>query len=548
MIRLLSITLLVLLFCMDFPAPSSGDAPGSPRFLRNADGVITDSGTGLQWLEGPDSPSSWENARDWVTGLGQGWRLPTLLELQGIYLPDSTRRGIYGDPLCLDPVFLRDGGYSLWSVERFPGTAWLFDFSRGYGHWLDCYFPGRFDRAVAVRDGDPGMDFRGSDGADSEDVVAGTILRDYYQEHPAPPFHSTTLQEFAPVQMTADGLPVDAPWRLETMPSRWTWRVPFAGKPGHPAGHEGIDFVHNDPAIPHVPVVAAAAGTIAYVRTGCPQSSMFKHNTSLREAGAGWGNHLVLYHGRGIYTRYAHLAPGSVHGRVGDRVEAGERIGEMGNSGRSETRHLHFELGYHDRYFQAAKAAQSFSSVVNPQGYLPTVRSMPVQADVAVVPATGFEGALPGILADEAMLFGVFDDQSVLKAGFILKRTMSAEGSGWRGYFLDPQTAELIRSEGDLHKALWHGGELPDLVFVGDVLSVFRDGDGDLEFLLQDPTDQTGYPVVLSSASGLIRYPRRENHSTVSLTEMTIPARGLVINRPLLDEWFAEWSPEQDCR
>ena len=70
---------------------------------------------------------------------------------------------------------------------------------------------------------------------------------------------------------------------------------------------------------------------------------MFCHNTSLRECGSGWGNHVVIYHGRGIYTRSAHLKPGSVAVKVGDQVSQGQQIASMGNSGRSELRHLHFE-------------------------------------------------------------------------------------------------------------------------------------------------------------------------------------------------------------
>lgn len=121
------------------------------RFLRDANGVISDRETGLQWLEGPDQPTSWEQAQTWISGLGNDWRTPTLEELTAIYLPDSTRKGKYGDPLCLDPTFKRESGYALWSVARFDGTAWIYDFSRGYAHWIDTYYPGRFDRAVAVR-------------------------------------------------------------------------------------------------------------------------------------------------------------------------------------------------------------------------------------------------------------------------------------------------------------------------------------------------------------------------------------------------------------
>ena len=146
---------MILLMLLSLPAVSQGAefryAGVETRFVRGEDGVIKDNKTGREWLEGPDVPSSWEMAQEWIKGLGGGWRTPLLAELEAIYLPDSGRKGIYGDPLCLDPAFRRDSGYSLWSVERYPGTAWMFDFSRGYAHWLDVYFPGHFDRAAAVR-------------------------------------------------------------------------------------------------------------------------------------------------------------------------------------------------------------------------------------------------------------------------------------------------------------------------------------------------------------------------------------------------------------
>ena len=123
----------------------------SPRFSRALTGVITDRQTGLQWLEGPDLPTSWEMANAWVNTLGEGWRLPTTAELEAIYLKDSPRYGLYHDPLGLDPAFIRDSGYSLWSVRRNAESAWMYDFSRGYAHWTEINVKGHFDRAVAVR-------------------------------------------------------------------------------------------------------------------------------------------------------------------------------------------------------------------------------------------------------------------------------------------------------------------------------------------------------------------------------------------------------------
>ncbi|MER5869986.1 M23 family metallopeptidase [Streptomyces sp. NPDC002044] len=56
------------------------------------------------------------------------------------------------------------------------------------------------------------------------------------------------------------------------------------------------------------------------------------------------GNHLVLDLGEGRYALYAHLRRGSLTVRPGDRVAAGRRLADCGNSGNSTEPHLHFQL------------------------------------------------------------------------------------------------------------------------------------------------------------------------------------------------------------
>lgn len=62
------------------------------------------------------------------------------------------------------------------------------------------------------------------------------------------------------------------------------------------------------------------------------------------EAGwhAGFGNRVVIEHDFGISTLYAHLS--RIHVTEGQRVSRGERIGDMGNTGRSTGTHLHYEV------------------------------------------------------------------------------------------------------------------------------------------------------------------------------------------------------------
>ncbi|WGV16881.1 M23 family metallopeptidase [Fuscovulum ytuae] len=57
---------------------------------------------------------------------------------------------------------------------------------------------------------------------------------------------------------------------------------------------------------------------------------------------SGYGRLVKIRHEFGIETRYAHMS--QIRVDVGDRVSRGDRIGDMGNSGRSTGTHLHYEI------------------------------------------------------------------------------------------------------------------------------------------------------------------------------------------------------------
>ena len=85
--------------------------------------------------------------------------------------------------------------------------------------------------------------------------------------------------------------------------------------------HSGIDLV----AKTVTPVYASAGGKVVL-------SSWYY----------GYGNCIVVDHGNGLKTRYAHLSGFNV--KVGDTVSRGQQIGRSGNTGNSTGPHLHFEV------------------------------------------------------------------------------------------------------------------------------------------------------------------------------------------------------------
>jgi murein DD-endopeptidase MepM/ murein hydrolase activator NlpD len=109
-----------------------------------------------------------------------------------------------------------------------------------------------------------------------------------------------------------------------------------ASEPGQthsfPQNLHALDFSNR--VLAEVPVVAAAAGTVAYVVEQEPSDDV--------DAGGGYGNQVRLLHEHGIFTLYAHLDRVSV--RVGQRVATGQTLGTMGRTGLAGDRHLHFSL------------------------------------------------------------------------------------------------------------------------------------------------------------------------------------------------------------
>jgi len=100
----------------------------------------------------------------------------------------------------------------------------------------------------------------------------------------------------------------------------------FAGRKdpftGRPATHSGIDV----PAPKGVKILSAKSGVVL---------------TSAYNKG-GYGNYVVVDHGNGNTTLYAHMSSRAV--KVGDVVKQGQVLGYVGTTGRSTGNHLHYEI------------------------------------------------------------------------------------------------------------------------------------------------------------------------------------------------------------
>lgn len=98
---------------------------------------------------------------------------------------------------------------------------------------------------------------------------------------------------------------------------------------------EAANNVPEDPALLQLPNESTDAYT-ARVRDN--QAKLMKTENGLM------GNYVLIEHGGGKFSLYAHLQPGSVRVRAGDRVAAGDLLGRLGSSGNSTEPHLHFHV------------------------------------------------------------------------------------------------------------------------------------------------------------------------------------------------------------
>ena len=135
--------------------------------------------------------------------------------------------------------------------------------------------------------------------------------------------------------------------------------VPIDGKPSI-AQRFAIDYVKVDDKVGRftgdslknksyyaqgVDALAVADGIVVAIKDSIPENipGIMSRAVPITLETVG-GNHVIIDMRDGRYAFYAHLQPGSLRVKVGDRVRRGQVIGLVGNSGNSTEPHLHFHI------------------------------------------------------------------------------------------------------------------------------------------------------------------------------------------------------------
>lgn len=107
------------------------------------------------------------------------------------------------------------------------------------------------------------------------------------------------------------------------------------------------------------PILAPGDGTVVTALDSLPDQQIGTTNAAVPT-----GNHVIIDHGTGEFSLLAHLRSGSVAVRAGERVRAGQKVGECGNSGNTSEPHLHYQLQNGPVFGQAEGMPAQFQDYV----------------------------------------------------------------------------------------------------------------------------------------------------------------------------------------
>lgn len=146
-------------------------------------------------------------------------------------------------------------------------------------------------------------------------------------------------------------------------------------------------------------LIAVAEGIVVDTKDGIPENVPWEP-VKVPEPQLG-GNYVLIDIGESNYAFYAHMIPGSLKVKIGDKVKKGEVIGKLGNSGNSDAPHLHFHVSSSKEFLYSEGVpymldkytfidnVPKFSTVLNPETPWNGTSAQPIEYHQSAMPRDG---------------------------------------------------------------------------------------------------------------------------------------------------------------
>lgn len=166
------------------------------------------------------------------------------------------------------------------------------------------------------------------------------------------------------------GRTIDQNYHVVARDQRFAYDIVMTDKAA--STHKGDGSKNEDYYCWLKPIIAPAAGTVTEVFNDIPDNTPGAMNSATPA-----GNHLILDHGNGEFSVFAHFHRGSIRVAMGQKVAAGDTLGLCGNSGNSSEPHLHYHLQNGPKFADADGLPAYFVDYVSNDK--PVARGMPVR-------------------------------------------------------------------------------------------------------------------------------------------------------------------------
>lgn len=235
-----------------------------------------------------------------------------------------------------------------------------------------------------------------------------------------------------------------------TMTSGYTTRV----LDGKTEQHKGVDLSRPQ----DTPIESFTSGSVYKVVNG------FEPNSGSLSSSGGFGNYVVVKDPNGNYNYYAHMNKTSV--KEGDMIDVGDKLGELGSTGRSTGPHLHYEIRK-----RPEKGADTYNPIEYLKGNLSSIASTDAYEPTGKSSSSGLFSKIKGKLSD---IFSFSESDGIFTRK--LKDTMSKIREIF-GLSSNDDTTSLTKADSPVVKGITSASNLRDEL-AGKILELSTANEG----------------------------------------------------------------------